>query len=130
MSTQMSNPNAVPAVTGTVVPAYTGKRVYLAGPMSGYEDYNFPAFIEAAAKLRAAGHFVFNPAENDYLLYGSDFLDHPERADFRKCMEDDLRWICRYAEAIALLPGWERSTGVRVEKTLADALKLEVIEIV
>ena len=116
-----------PPMTGTVKPSYTGKRVYLAGPMSGCVDYNFPAFNKYAAQLRAEGHFVFSPAENDYLLYGNDFLDHPERASFAKCMEDDLRWICRYAEAIALLPGWEKSTGVRVEKVLADALKLEVI---
>jgi hypothetical protein len=105
------------------------KRVYLAGPMSGYENFNFPAFHEAAAKLRAKGYYVFSPAENDLILYGTDFLKHPERADFRKCMEDDLRWICRYANAIAYLPGWEKSRGVSVEKSLADALDLEVVSI-
>ena len=116
-----------PPMTGTVKPPYTGKRVYLAGPMSGYVDYNFPAFNTAANKLRADGHYVFSPAENDYLLYGNDFLDHPETASYRKCLEDDLRWICRYAEVIALLPGWEKSAGVKAEKALADCLKLEVI---
>lgn len=105
------------------------KRIYLAGPMSGYPNFNFSAFHAAAALLRHQGAFVFSPAENDLVLYGSDFLEHPERADFRKCMEDDLRWICRYADAIALLPGWEKSKGVGVEKTLADALNLEVIYI-
>ena len=105
---------------------YTGKRVYLAGPMSGYEQCNFPAFKAATEALRADGHFVFSPAENDYVLYGSDFLDHTERATYAKCLEDDLRWICRYAEVLALLPGWEKSAGVRVEKALADVLKLEV----
>lgn len=104
-------------------------RVYLAGPMTGYKDFNFPAFHAAAALLRAQGHNVFSPAENDLVLYGEDFLEHPERASLRKCMEDDLRWICRYADAIALLPGWEKSTGVKVEKTLADAIGLEVIYI-
>lgn len=101
-------------------------KVYLAGPMSGYKDFNFPAFAETTALLRAEGHKVFSPAENDYLLYGDDFLDHPERASYAKCLEDDLRWICRYAEVIALLPGWEKSSGVHVEKALADVLKLEV----
>lgn len=117
----------VPTMTGTVKPLYTGKRMYLAGPMSGYPDYNFPAFFKYAAELRAKGHFVFSPAENDYALYGPDFLEHPERATYAKCLEDDLRWICRYAEVIALMPGWEKSSGVKVEKALADVLKLEII---
>ena len=106
--------------------SYTGKRIYLAGPMSGLDQFNFPAFERAAAALRADGHFVFSPAENDYLLFGSDFLENPERASYAKCLEDDLRWICRYAEVIALLPGWEKSAGVKVEKALAEVLKLEV----
>src|SRR3990167_7934433 len=31
-------------------------RVYLAGPMAGIEDYNFPAFFAAAKRLRSAEH--------------------------------------------------------------------------
>ena len=38
-------------------------QLYLAGPMRSIKDFNFPAFNAAAAKLRAAGHEVFNPAE-------------------------------------------------------------------
>ena len=38
-------------------------RVYIAGPMSGIENSNFPAFHAAAAELRALGHEVVNPAE-------------------------------------------------------------------
>ena len=40
------------------------KRIYLAGPMSGLPDFNYPAFHAAAAVLRAQGHYVENPAEN------------------------------------------------------------------
>ena len=95
--------------------------------MNGHEKFNFPAFFAAAKQLRSEGYIVFSPAENDLLLYGQDFLDHPERASYKICMEDDTRWICRYADAIALLPGWENSKGVKVEKALAECLGLEII---
>ena len=39
-------------------------RIYIAGPMSGLPDLNYPAFNAMAAKLRAHGHHVENPAEN------------------------------------------------------------------
>ena len=38
-------------------------NIYVAGPMRGYPEFNFPSFHAAAAQLRAAGHTVFNPAE-------------------------------------------------------------------
>jgi hypothetical protein len=39
------------------------KRLYLSGPMSNLPDLNFPAFHSMAARLRAAGHQVVNPAQ-------------------------------------------------------------------
>ncbi|MBT9158943.1 MAG: hypothetical protein DDT26_00192 [Dehalococcoidia bacterium] len=38
-------------------------RIYISGPMTGLHDLNFPAFRDAAAKLRAIGYEVVNPAE-------------------------------------------------------------------
>lgn len=38
------------------------KRLYLSGP-GNLPDLNFPAFHSMAARLRAAGHQVVNPAE-------------------------------------------------------------------
>lgn len=105
------------------------KRVYLAGPMNGYKDYNFDAFIIAARELREKGYAVFSPAENDFILYGNDFLQHPERFNPRESMADDLYWISKYADAIALLPGWEKSRGTNVELTTAKYLGLEIIEL-
>lgn len=39
------------------------RRIYISGPMTGLPDFNFPAFHDAAARLRERGHEVANPAE-------------------------------------------------------------------
>lgn len=40
-------------------------RLYIAGPMSGLPQFNFPAFHAAAIALRAAGYAIISPAETD-----------------------------------------------------------------
>lgn len=115
------------------------KKVYLAGPMSGKPDFNFPAFFKAAAELKERGFEVFNPAAQDIQDYGVnvtndingtrqyavDNVGKPSR--YKDCLKKDLCWILDSAEGIALLPGWEDSPGARTEKALADCLGLETI---
>lgn len=111
-------------------------KLYLAGPMRGIPDFNFPAFHAAAANLRAAGHHVFNPAERDEAAHGKDVSKSPtgDLADvkasgfsLRDALHADTTFICLEGEGIALLPGWERSKGALAEKALAEALGLEVM---
>jgi predicted RNase H-like HicB family nuclease len=105
-------------------------KIYLAGPMQGYKDFNFPAFMEAATTLRAQGHSVFNPAERDVAAHGDSFasatgnLQDIQHTGFslRDALYHDTKFICLEAEAIALLPGWENSKGARAEHALAVAL--------
>ena len=40
------------------------KRIYIAGPMTGHAEHNFPAFHAAAKRLHEAGWEVVNPADN------------------------------------------------------------------
>ena len=111
-------------------------NIYLAGPMRGYPNFNFPAFHTAASKLRSEGYTVFNPAEKDEKEYGKDISISPtgnlktaERKGFslRKALGMDTAYICAKADAVALLPGWSESKGACAEKALAEALGLEVI---
>jgi hypothetical protein len=104
-------------------------KLYLAGPMSGIEHYNFPAFDKAAALLRDAGHTVFNPAANDRAngfdailldLKGHEGAEYG--FDLRETLKQDLSWICDHADAIALLPKWQNSKGASAEVALANAL--------
>lgn len=92
------------------------RRVYVAGPMTGLPEYNFPLFNATAAKLRGEGWHVENPAEHG----------HVEGA----CWADYLRWdISRIATcgAIYLLDGWEKSKGARLEVHIAGVLGLRVL---
>lgn len=113
-------------------------KIYLAGPMSGYPNFNFAAFDYAARKLRDLGFEVFSPAENDR-KHHPGVEDNPtgdvamaEKATGftrRKALEEDTTWICREANAIALLPGWGNSTGARTEANLGEALGLTLIKL-
>lgn len=90
-----------------------GTRIYLAGPMTGYPEHNYPAFLDAAAKIRALGYFVCCPAE----------LNPPD-VTYGQALAVDLAWIISHAQGIVFLPGWENSRGCAVEHALARALDL------
>lgn len=82
-------------------------RVYIAGPMSAFKDtdWNYPAFHKAAREWREAGWEVLNPAESF-----NGRTDLP----YRRYMRNALKLVMK-AGAIALLPGWETSTGALME---------------
>ncbi len=114
-------------------------RIYLAGPMRGIPEFNFPVFYQAAARLREQGHEVFSPAERDNLAHGTDISQGNITGDenlaaakhgfsLREALADDSQWICRYADAIYLLPGWQHSRGATAERALGIALGLEIVE--
>lgn len=111
-------------------------NIYVAGPMRGLPLFNFPAFHAATARLRELGHTVFNPAERDEMVHGKDIASSPtgdirdaENKGFnlRNALAADLEWICHKADAVALLPGWEKSRGAIAERAVADALGLRVL---
>lgn len=117
------------------VDAETGEvaRVFLAGPMSGYPEWNFPAFDAAARVLRRHDLIVFNPAERDRAtgfdptgMTGTEDLA-AVGFDLRAAMRDNLAWLCEHADAVALLDGWERSPGALAEVAVARALKLSLL---
>ena len=112
-------------------------KVYLAGPMRGIPNFNFPAFDYATEKLRDRGFVVFSPAARDRKLHGDKLEQNPTgREDeaarnigfsLREALKADCAWICRNADAVAVLPGWEISRGANAEVALAKALGLTII---
>ena len=127
-------------------------RIYIAGPMTGKKDHNFPAFEAAAKRLRDKGHFVINPAElsamfgkpkeieesfkayydttpegwiNGYKVEGVR-VSNIESRIAQATMDADLAAV-RSCDAIYLLRGWERSRGAKKEFAEAIANGLMVM---
>ena len=92
-------------------------KVYLSGPMTGIQDFNFPAFNAEAARLRAAGLQVVNPAE----------INPDTTMSWHECMRADIKALCD-CDTLALMPGWESSQGAHLELHIAHRLGLRVIQ--
>lgn len=100
-------------------------KLYLAGPMRGIPSYNFPAFMAAAQRLRAMGHEVWNPAEHDVREDGFD----PDK-DFARAFIEYMRRhlpAVLASEAVAMLPGWRKSKGARLEAHVAQECGLPLL---
>ena len=90
-------------------------RIYVAGPMSGLPDLNYPAFHAAASYLRGLGYAVENPAENPAPPCGSwEAYMRMAIAQLVKCDE------------VHMLRGWSQSRGAKIEHELARTLGLVV----
>jgi hypothetical protein len=82
---------------------------YISGPMTGYPNFNFPAFDEASRILRAYGLQIISPAEldrDDPPAPGSVWMDFILR---------DLKVIHDKVKGIIFLPNWYHSRGARME---------------
>lgn len=95
--------------------------VYLAGPMTGYPEFNFPAFKAAASDIDEMGvgavyctAFGTPPAPEDALPW-DEYLREALR----------LMLTCN---AVVVLPGWRESKGARLEVHVALELGIPVVE--
>ncbi|ALY08894.1 deoxycytidylate deaminase [Arthrobacter phage Galaxy] len=93
--------------------------LYVAGPMTGLPDFNYPAFHSAAARLRRAGFEVLNPAENKPPCEDPGWVDW-----MRAALGQLLK-----ADGVALLPGWRTSKGATVERMVARELDIPALTV-
>lgn len=105
--------------------------------MRGYDEFNFPAFDAGTEALRHLGIEVFSPAERDRkeddfdpsAMKGTDDELVEVGFSLRDALGDDLEYICKEADAVVVLPGWEKSSGANAEVATAKALSLPVYEL-
>ena len=91
-------------------------RIYISGPMTGIPDFNHPAFHAEAARLRALGYDVINPAE----------INTDPTAPWHECLKKDLMALLQ-CDTVAVLPGGEWSRGVRLELQVAGQLQIDIV---
>jgi hypothetical protein len=102
-------------------------KIYIAGPMRGIPQYNFPAFHRAAKLLRLLDWEVISPAEID----NAEGFDEstPESELTKKHL---LRFILRDIElvstsdAICMLPDSHNSPGAQVELAMARYMNISI----
>jgi|SRR5471030_383544 len=87
-------------------------KVYIAGPMTGHENFNRDAFNKAAARLTNRGHLVLNPATLPAGLCEAEYMD----ISFA---------MVRAADGVLLLPGWKASAGATAEYHYAYKLQMK-----
>lgn len=107
-------------------------RIYIAGPMNSVGgNFNFPLFDHVSMRLKLVGCEVHSPVDVARKEIGPleviQKLDKKEMAKIRKYMlKQEINWIMDNADFVVLLPGWERSSGARAEKAIAEAIDIPV----
>lgn len=104
-------------------------KLYLAGPMRGIKDFNFPLFHHVASELRkwTDPHLVVSPAEADEAEGFDPTSNDGAIADYtrREMLGRDMKLLAG-CEGIVMLPGWSKSGGAKLELHFAQETGLYV----
>lgn len=97
-------------------------RLYLSGPMSGYENLNRNAFENVKSKLTSCNHKVTTP-------FDIMDVDPSDEYFYEECLRQDILFICSaYLDFLMVLPGWENSKGCLLEVHTARTIGLDVVD--
>jgi hypothetical protein len=78
------------------------KKVYISGPMTGIENFNYPVFNATAEYLEQRGFLPINPARHPIGLEYDAYMEYAE-LDVKNC------------DVVVLLPGFNASKGANAE---------------
>jgi hypothetical protein len=89
-------------------------KIYVAGPMTGYENCNREAFNDKCVELSAQGHSVLNPATLPAGLTQAEYMD--------VCFA-----MIRAVDVLMFLPNWQASEGATAEYYYGKKLGLKLV---
>src|SRR6185295_5467208 len=96
-------------------------KCYIAGPMTGYDEFNYPAFHDAAMRLRDMGFEVVSPAELNPIELSLQVDDDYHRRLYPSFIKRDITALME-CDHIYMLDGWEKSKGATLEHHIATVL--------
>jgi nucleoside 2-deoxyribosyltransferase len=106
------------------------ETIYIAGPMTGYPEFNFPAFDKAKETLKQNGWEVLSPADIDREMgfdpTGKTGNEALPIGMFENIVRRDVEAILQ-SDSIYMLSGWQNSRGARAELGVAEWLGIQVI---
>ena len=95
---------------------------YLAGPMAGHAQHNYPMFAKCANELRAMNMAVVSPHKLHRAPAEGETLSEKE---VNRRLRVDMQALSK-CDGIILLPGWSKSVGAKLELQVALGLRLHV----
>lgn len=107
----------------------TDKPWYLAGPMTGIPQFNFPLFDAEAKRLRAEGYNILSPHEQDSpAVQKAAWASKDGKLDangqiagetWGDILARDVKLVADSVCGILVLPKWHTSRGARLETFVA-----------
>lgn len=102
-------------------------KLYIAGPMTNWPQFNVPAFDTAAKDLRSQGISIVSPAELDDPAVREACLasktgnpaDLPGEFSYGDTLGRDIAVVLDEVDGVATLGNWYKSRGARLEVTAA-----------
>ena len=101
-----------------------GKKVFIAGPMRGYEKYNFPKFDRIEKILKDNGVECVNPGRISRKFKEKDVNSDIAVYNEMVRLQQEAEKTCN---AILLLDGWQWSKGAQLEVKTAAELGMQFL---
>lgn len=99
-------------------------KVFISGPMTGIEKYNFPKFLAMEEAIRKMGWKPVNPVHICRKYKEKDVLS--SKKVFDKMIQEEMDALAT-CDTILLLKGWENSKGAKAEAKKALDLGLGIM---
>ena len=112
------------------------KKYYLAGPMSGIPQFNYPKFHRITKELRDAGFEIVSPAEQDTPEQQKHAMESNDGdasvfvgktgLTWGDTLAKDVKLIADIVDGVIVMDGWENSKGARLEVFTCNGCKKPV----